>query len=349
VTDDNLRPSAPLRQRVLQYFRTPRNLFGLSRKYYGTEHPSHDPEDHLTLQDLCNSEPTTGTNTSPSDGHPSDSTSKDVLFYPYPNESSLLLGDWYWNHGVQKSQEGFRNLIKIVGNPDFSPSHVRSTNWTEINAILAHNAEDDNQDVQDWLGQDTGWKRTAISINVPFHHRMATPGTQSYLAGELFHRSIVSVIRERVSSDDTHFHYDPYELLWKSTSDAEEVRIHGELYNSAAFLFEHKKLQESPPEPGCDAPRAIIALMFWSDETHLTSFGDAKLWPCYLYFGNDSKYRRAKPSSHLGSHIAYFQTVRLFYTLMTCNVMIVILIFSFRTHSKSFLSNSQVAKDPTNC
>jgi hypothetical protein len=28
-----------------------------------------------------------------------------------------------------------------------------------------------------------------------------------------------------------------------------------------------------------------------------------------MYFGNDSKYRRAKPSCWLCNHIAYFQTV----------------------------------------
>jgi hypothetical protein len=131
------------------------------------------------------------------------------------------------------------------------------------------------------------------------------------------------VIRERVSNDDTHFHYDPYELLWKWTGDAKEVRIHGELYTSAAFLSEHKKLQGSPPVPGYNAPRAVVSLMFWSDATHLTSFGNAKLWPCYLYFGNDFKYQRAKPSSRLGNHIAYFQPVRFFYILMICIVMVV--------------------------
>jgi hypothetical protein len=195
---------------ILQYFKTPWNLFGLYRRYFGTEHPSHDPEDHATLRDLCE----TAAYTSPSADSPRDST-KDKSFYPYPNESLFLLGDWYWNCGTQKSQEGFQNLIKIVGDPNFNPTHVRSTKWTEANAILAHNTEDDDETIQNWLGEDTGWKCTTISINVPFHHHMATPGSQSYLAGELYHRSIVSVIRERVSNDDTHFHYDPYELLWK--------------------------------------------------------------------------------------------------------------------------------------
>lgn len=306
ATDNAANASTSLRLRILQYFRSSRNMFGLCRKYYRLKRPSHDPEDHLTLQDLCEA----NTNTTPL---PSHCLSSDHPFYPYPNQSSFSLGDWYWNQGLQKTQESFRKLIEIVGCPKYKPDDVRSTNWAKINTILAHNAEDGgDQSDHEWLGEDTGWKRTAIHISVPFHSRMAVPGPQNYLAGELYHRSIISVIWERLTNDDKHFHYEPYELLWKRNEDAEEVRIHGELYTSSAFLSEHKKLLNSPAEPGCDAPRAIVVLMFWSDGTQLTSFGNAKLWPCYMYFGNDSKYRRAKPSCQLGNHIAYFQTVSFF-------------------------------------
>ena len=90
----------------------------------------------------------------------------------------------------------------------------------------------------------------------------------------------------------------------------ERVRVYGEMYTSRAFLESQRELLESPPEPGCRAPRAIIALMFWSDETQLTSFGQAKLWPLYMYLGNNSKYQRVKPTSNLCSHVAYFQQVR---------------------------------------
>jgi hypothetical protein len=296
------------RSRILKYFRTAQNLFGLCRKQYTTEHPSHDPEDHVTPQDLYEA----GTNVILlADKLP---PLGDQSFYPYPNQNSFSLGDWYWNQGIQKSQEGFRKLIDIIGDPDFKPGDIHFANWTKINVVLAENVDDDDHCSSDhrWLGDDIGWKHTAISISVPFHHHMSILGPQSYLAGDLYHRSIVSAIKERVTNDDRHFHYEPYELLWKCSDEAEEVRVHGELYTSAAFLSEHKALLESLAEPGCDAPRAIVALMFWSDETHLTSFGNAKLWPCYMYFGNDSKYRRAKPSCHLCNHIAYFQTVRFF-------------------------------------
>jgi hypothetical protein len=84
----------------------------------------------------------------------------------------------------------------------------------------------------------------------------------------------------------------------------------------------HNSLQESPGEPGCDLPRVVIALMVWSDSTQLTNFGNAKLWPLYMFFGNESKYRRGKPSCHLCEHVAYFETVCIVLTLsfvLMCN------------------------------
>jgi len=44
------------------------------------------------------------------------------------------------------------------------------------------------------------------------------------------------------------------------------------------------------PNDDPDTEVAILAMLFWSDLTHLASFGTASLWPIYLYFGNLSKY-----------------------------------------------------------
>lgn len=49
--------------------------------------------------------------------------------------------------------------------------------------------------------------------------------------------------------------------------------------------------------------------MLWSDETHLTSFGSAGLWPIYLYLGNLSKYIRGMPTQFAAHHLAYIPSV----------------------------------------
>ncbi|KAH6907235.1 hypothetical protein BKA70DRAFT_1428201 [Coprinopsis sp. MPI-PUGE-AT-0042] len=140
---------------------------------------------------------------------------------------------------------------------------------------------------------------------------MKNPGIEHKEVGNLQHRRIISVIEEKIrnSKDPSLFHYQPYEVYWVQDSDSPAIRVQGELYNSPAFVEAHQRLQDRPPIPGCNRERVVIALMFWSDETHLTLFGSAKLWPCYMFFGNESKYRRGKTSLRLCEHITYFETL----------------------------------------
>jgi hypothetical protein len=297
---------APLVSRIRRLIRTPRNAFGLFRQYHSDALPSHDPEEFVDMRALSEGPML-------EDSFVSEPVAENA-FYPYPNENSYLLGDWYWKNGNQKSHESFRELLDIIGNPSFRPEDVRQTCWRNVNSALASNEfdgihKDDNE--PEWMDEDAGWKRTPITISVPFHSRAIKPGPKKFVIGDLYHRSLVSVIREKLSQpqDDQKFYYEPFELFWRPTDTSDDIRVHGELYTSPAFLDAHRELQDAPGEPGCNLPKVIVALMFWSDVTHLTSFGDANLWPCYLFFGNESKYRRCKPTCHLCNHVAYFQAV----------------------------------------
>jgi hypothetical protein len=313
-SSSSLAPS--LSSRVLQTFRSSRNKFGLFRKYLSNRLPSHDPEEYVDLHGLSDGPAGMAGITSPSSSrqHPESETD----FYPYPNESSFLLGHWYWNGGNQKSRESFRELLDVVGDPGFCPDDVRAAQWSKIDAKLARNDFDKEDYIEEeeggeWMDEDAGWQRTPVAISVPFAKRLTKkPGPKTFIAGELYHRSFVSVIREKLANpdDDRQFHYEPFELFWRPPDSSDDIRVHGELYTSQAFLDTHRELQESPGEPGCSLPRVVVAMMLWSDATHLTSFGNAKLWPLYLYFGNESKYRRCKPTCHLCNHVAYFQSVR---------------------------------------
>jgi hypothetical protein len=219
------------------------------------------------------------------------------------------LGEWYWNGGVQKSKASFKDLLAVIGDENFQVEDIRDTNWSAADQKLGSNDFDENAEV--WLDEEGTWRCTPISISIPFHSRSQDPGPEDHIPTQLHHRSLVSVIKEKVT-DPVHaslFHYEPYELLWHPPHKDHEVRVHGELYTSPAFLKANRELQELPGEPGCDLPRVVAGLMFSSDATHLTSFGDQKLWPLYVYFGNESKYRRCQPSAHTCTHVAYFQYV----------------------------------------
>jgi hypothetical protein len=58
-------------------------------------------------------------------------------FAPYPNENSFLLGDWYWNDGVQKSKHSFKQLVDIISSPSFRPADVRGTGRVLVDGIVS--------------------------------------------------------------------------------------------------------------------------------------------------------------------------------------------------------------------
>ena len=149
--------------------------------------------------------------------------------------------------------------------------------------------------------------RRTISISVPFPRRSLHPGPSSYVISNFYRCSLLSIILEALKS----FHFEPYLLRWQRSCGGADVGVHGELFSSEAFATVHHDLQDACLDSiSCTLPRRVVALMFWSDATQLTAFGDAKLWLLYVYFGNESKYRRCMPTANLCSHAAYFQTVR---------------------------------------
>ena len=103
--------------------------------------------------------------------------------YPYLNKTSLLLGDWYWNYGHQKSQISFKKLLDIIGHPDYHPNDVWNTNWAGINQILGSSdvPDDKTKGTFEWLDGGIGWKKTTIQICIPFHHRTQNPGPKEYI------------------------------------------------------------------------------------------------------------------------------------------------------------------------
>ncbi|KAF8834345.1 hypothetical protein BDN67DRAFT_992684 [Paxillus ammoniavirescens] len=285
-------PSIP---RPRHGFKTQANSFGLFCLYDEETVPSHDPQNCSGTEDpLLPTRFVFGAN-----------QNIDHPFYPYPNETSLRLGDWC----------NFKKLLDIIVSSEFQPEDIRDTNWMTIDRELGNlgsgelDHDEHNAVSEEWLDTNTGWKRTTITISVPFPQRSAHPGPKDYSIDNFYHRSLMSIIREKVLDPVHHqlFHYEPYELRWQPLHKARDVRVHGELFTSKSFLEAHRILQESPSEPDCDLPCRIVALMLWSDATHLTSFSDVKLWPLYVYFGNKSKDKRCQPSAHLCTHAAYFQ------------------------------------------
>ena len=92
-------------------------------------------------------------------------------FHPYPNKTSLLLGDWYWNQGHKKSQVGFKQLLDIIRDPEYHPKNVQNMNWMAINQNLGNSSIQDDKIKANCEWSDSGWKNTTVQICTPFHHR----------------------------------------------------------------------------------------------------------------------------------------------------------------------------------
>ena len=217
-------------------FKTQMNRFGLFRLYNMDTPPLHDPEDPSSVKNMCS--PRVHLNLSTN------------LYHPYPNETSMHLGDWYWNQGAQKSQESFKQLLSIIGDPMFSPSAISQTTWGTIDAQLRHNQFDG--DVLDWLGEDNGWKCSSVMISVPFHSQSRSPGAKDYEVNGFYHQSLVSIIREKIT-DPVHrplIHFKPYELQWHPPHQDHNLKIHGKLFMSTAFLKAIKHFKTRPQNLG---------------------------------------------------------------------------------------------------
>ncbi|THG96738.1 hypothetical protein EW145_g7727 [Phellinidium pouzarii] len=128
---------------------------------------------------------------------------------------------------------------------------------------------------------------TPFKIPIPLGHlHPDAPIKVELPIKEFYHRSLTGIIRSvfgsRIASNN--FCYEPYELRFKPLTEV---------------------LHLTRVDADDNFPRAVVALQFWSDRMAATNFGNAKIWPAYVQFGNQSKYERSIPSSKSIHHFAH--------------------------------------------
>ncbi|EPQ53855.1 hypothetical protein GLOTRDRAFT_44791 [Gloeophyllum trabeum ATCC 11539] len=225
-------------------------------------------------------------------------------------------------------------MQEVITSPHFKPEEIRGIDFKRLDKLL-------DETPLPWQDPRSGWKESSITIGIPSGIkttnavRRADAATARAAARSetlteeppevlvegipfaipgFWHRSIPGVIRavfgHDAASRDFHFHpYEQFRTKPDASGEPEAERIFDELYTSRAWLEADAELQQQAQEPGCTRPRAIAAIMLASDSTHVAQFGQAKLWPAYMYFGNQSKYVRCQPQSHAAHHIGYFPSV----------------------------------------
>ncbi|KAI0816876.1 hypothetical protein BC628DRAFT_1334130, partial [Trametes gibbosa] len=182
------------------------------------------------------------------------------------------------------------------------------------------------------FSNDDGWVESSVKISLPkskVKHTSEDAAPKFEVHG-VYHRRLAPLIR--AAAQDTRFaeqyHWMPHQQYWLPRSlrrglaqgKPRALRIVTDIFNSNAMLREHEKIREQPRNPadGDDIEYAIFSMLLWSDNTHLTQFGSASLWPIYLYLGNLSKYIRGMPTEFAAHHLAYIpglpDTLQDFYT-----------------------------------
>ena len=282
---------------VRDFMCTRQNRFGLFREYH--HRPSYDPDHSLPDDELSNHHPAQPpqANCVPRvESHPPP--------WPFQNMSIYRLMEWMVTGGNQKSIGEVDRLAKDVLNAkDFRLKDIADFSARKENKRL------DLADGADNPLSGDGWIERDIRIMVPTGQKDNEGRGWPFTVQGLQLRPLCKVIKSAlVDITSQRFHFAPFKRFWKPPSGA-KVRCFDEAYTSDQWIEAHDDLQKQPNEPGCKLEKVILGLMFWSDSTHLTNFGTAKVWPLYMYFANLSKYFRCKPSSGASHHVAYIPSV----------------------------------------
>ncbi|KAK7020396.1 hypothetical protein R3P38DRAFT_3549619 [Favolaschia claudopus] len=315
--DDATPPPAPTAF-VWESIKTAMNSFGLYREY--PRIPTHDPDGTISLDDLSDiPKPTQSTSaasnpslpaalaSSPDSSLPSQSHSNP--YFPFPSSTAYGITNWMWSGSPMKSMEEGIKLLEFLKSDAFRKEDVADLNLVKetqrLDQYMASGADGT-------AGRD-GWKEVSVDIQVPDGKPHLPNGSSPiplYTVPGLFLRPLSEVIRSAILNGiSRRFHFTPFRQFHKSDPNAAPTRVYDEIYSSEAMIEAYEKLQSQPREPGCTLERVVLALMWWSDSTHLASFGSAALWPLYLLFGNQSKWVRGKPRANACHHTAYIPKV----------------------------------------
>ncbi|KAF9473197.1 hypothetical protein BDN70DRAFT_817600 [Pholiota conissans] len=212
---------------------------------------------------------------------------------------------WLNNGSTAKSEAQTNEFVrKVILSPDFAQEH-----------LIGFDAHCENIRLDNALSKSSfqnQFKESAVDILVPSGSANVAP--VMFSVPGLLHRKLTTVISDAFNSSLSHlFHFSPFKLYHQSPITNKEERVFGEIYTSDAFLDEHEKVQRHAPLPPddleCKREKVVAALMFSSDATQLTNFGNASAWPIYLMLGNLSKYIRAQPNSGSMYHVAYMPSL----------------------------------------
>ena len=185
---------------------------------------------------------------------------------------------------MQKSKLDRGILVKdVILNPAFDATELAPPfSFNALDDALVDTASGITSPAQ--LG--AGWIKCDVVMDIPAmggHPRTTWPVPGAY------YRNITQVAQHVLESQASiKFNYDGFEEWWQPSSPLPKQRVYHNVYSADTFLQAEAQLRHSIPNDYNGPPRRIAGLMFWSDSTHLTDFGQASLHPIYMAFVNES-------------------------------------------------------------
>ncbi|KAI0704524.1 hypothetical protein C8T65DRAFT_578127 [Cerioporus squamosus] len=310
---------------------THEDAFGLFRCF--TRLPKHDPEAGFTLESVANApnheKPVEQegpryesiawlTQRTPANRNDDDARK----LGPFgDNVSQFRLVDWFYGRGSSVlSNQRFDDLLAVITSKGFTVADIEGFSAKKADRLL-----EQWLNTKDLFVPQHGWYETSVSMPVPktrVSYASEAVAAQITIHG-VIHRRLVDLITGVISDPHSRFVKDYHWIPSKIPGSPEPscspsppsgppqpLRVLTDCYNSDAMLDEDEKIRKMPHVKGEeDVEYAILPLLLWSDETCLSQFGNAKLWPIYMYFGNISKYVRGRPSEFAAHHVAYIPSL----------------------------------------
>lgn len=285
------------------------NSFGVFREYLTVS--SHNPQSPDAFADVLTAPPLPQSIGSGLVAVPPTEPAPDP-FANSENKSTDLLLAWM-AMGLGSTPAGMNSLVHdILRNPNFDLSELEG-----FNAVTAMRRFDRDHfsKSSSTLKAGDGWKEGSVRIRVPCTRiQQREVEAPEFVVDGILYRDIVEVITAELEDADAfeHIHVTPYKESWRPRPTDDPIRVYSETYNSDAMLHADKKMRDklnTTHGPDGDLEAFVVSALLYSDSTHLASFGNASLWPVYLFLGNISKYIRSRPTSFAAHHVAYIPTV----------------------------------------
>ncbi|KAI6012316.1 hypothetical protein BKA83DRAFT_4064178 [Pisolithus microcarpus] len=215
---------------------------------------------------------------------------------------------WHYSGLNEKSIAELTRLTTFTSDPLFNPSDSGRFSHERERRLLGVFLQSDSNPFH----ANYGWYRSTVQVRLPKEKMNFTSEMDPSIGTvkiDVHHRFLTDIIKSAFEDPVvSNFHMMPFEEYWKK-SDKHTVKVYSEVYSSPDVLQAYREVHSLPREPGDDLEHVVASLMLWSDATQLANFGDASLWPIYLYFGNQSKYIRGRPTASACHHVVYIPTV----------------------------------------